>query len=318
MDGRRGTLEQYVASFMAYLTDHKRLSAATLESYKRDVGQFIDYLQEREIVEPNQVTRAGVRLYFSAMNKAGKAPATMARSSVSLRAFFQYLQRERLIDQDTSSWIEPPKIDKAPPQTLTIDEIDLLLDMPDTTNASGLRDKAMLELLYATGIRVSELIAMNAHDVDTSLRYVRCSGSKERIIPMGEVTAQWMQKYLAESRLVLLSRCSENNKDSEAILFPNFRGDRITRQGFWKIIKKYGKEAGIDADITPHTLRHSFAVHLLEGGADVRSVQEMLGHADMVTVQMYLSKKKPNLKSVYEAFHPRAQRPNDEHGQSQS
>lgn len=296
------SLEQYVTPFMGYLADHKRLSAATLECYKRDVEQFIDYLRGREVKEPGQISKAGVKLYFSALGKAGKAPATIARSTVSLRAFFQYLQRERLLGQDSGDWIDSPKIDKPSPQVLTVAEVDLLLDMPDPSHASGLRDKAMLELLYATGIRVSELIALNVEDVDTSMRYVRCSGGKERIIPMGAVTADWIHKYLAESRQLLLGQSA-----AAEVLFPNTRGERLTRQGFWKIVKKYGREAGIDADITPHTLRHSFAVHLLEGGADVKSVQEMLGHADMVTVQMYLSKTKPNLKSVYEAFHPRAQ-----------
>ncbi|AZK47097.1 site-specific tyrosine recombinase XerD [Paenibacillus lentus] len=293
-------MEQYVAPFMGYLTDHKRLSTATLECYKRDIEQFIGYLREREIVEPGQMTKAGVKLYFSTLSKAGKAPATIARSSVSLRAFFQYLQQERLIDHDPGHWIESPKIDKSAPQTLTVEEIDLLLDRPDTSQAPGLRDKAMMELLYATGIRVSELISLNVQDVDTSMRYVRCSGGKERIIPIGTLTANWVQRYLEESRPRLLGESAAD------VLFTNARGDRLTRQGFWKIVKKYGKDAGIETDITPHTLRHSFAVHLLEGGADVKSVQEMLGHTDLVTVQMYLNKTKTNLKSVYEAFHPRA------------
>ncbi|WP_055107710.1 site-specific tyrosine recombinase [Paenibacillus ihumii] len=295
-------MEQYIAPFMGYLADHKRLSTATTECYKRDIEQFVDYLRERGVAEPGQLTRAGVKLYFAMLGNAGKAPATIARSAVSLRAFFQYLQQKRLLDQDPGSWIESPRIDKSPPQTLTVAEVDLLLDMPDLSQASGLRDKAMLELLYATGIRVSELIALNVQDVDTSMKFVRCSGGKERIIPMGTVTAEWLERYMAESRPVLLGVSG-----GEA-LFPNARGDRLTRQGFWKIIKKYGREAGIATDITPHTLRHSFAVHLLEGGADVKSVQEMLGHADMVTVQKYLSHRKPNLKSVYDAFHPRGSR----------
>lgn len=293
-------MEQYVAPFMGYLTDHKRLSAATLECYERDIEQFIGYLRAREITEPGQISKAGVKLYFSTLSKAGKAPATVARSSVSLRAFFHYLQQERVIDHDPGYWIESPKVDKSPPQTLTVNEVDQLLDMPDTSQAPGLRDKAMMELLYATGIRVSELIALHVEDVDTSMRYVRCSGGKERIIPISTVTANWIQKYLGEARPLLLG------ESSAEVLFTNARGGRLTRQGFWKIVKKYGREAGIEVDITPHTLRHSFAVHLLEGGADVKSVQEMLGHADMVTVQMYLNKTKPNLKSVYEAFHPRA------------
>lgn len=263
-------------------------------------------------MEPGEMTGASVKLYFSALDKAGKAPATIARASVSLRAFFQYLQRERLTEQDLSLSVEAPKVDKAMPQTLTIDEMDLLLNLPDVSSAAGLRDKAMLELLYATGIRVSELIAIHVEDVDTSLRYVRCSSGKERIIPIGAVTAEWIQKYIADSRPVLVSSGDDGpgapeTPDAKGALFVNIRGEAISRQGFWKIVKKYGEKAGFDFAITPHTLRHSFAVHLLEGGADVKSVQEMLGHADMVTVQMYLSSKRSNLKSVYESFHPRAQ-----------
>ncbi|MEC0328061.1 site-specific tyrosine recombinase XerD [Paenibacillus macerans] len=297
-------MEQYAASFIAFLVERRELSGSTLEAYARDVKQYINYLRRRRVKHFREVTRAGIQLYFSAMKEEGKAPATVMRVSVTLRAFFEYLLRERVIDQDPFVMVELPKLDKKPPQTLTVEETEKLLETPDPAAPLGLRDKAMLELLYATGIRVSELISLDVRHVDTALRFCRCRGDsgKERIIPFGSVTAEWLERYLREGRPHLAQT------EDEQALFPNRRGGRISRQGFWKVIKKYGQEAGINADITPHTLRHSFAVHLLERGADVRSVQEMLGHADMATIQMYLNQARPNLKSVYDAAHPRAGR----------
>lgn len=299
---RHEKLEQYVASFISHLADQKGLSGATLESYSRDLKQFVAYLDDRETSSFREVTRAGILLYFSAMKEWGKAPATITRAAVSLRAFFQFLVRERLVDQDPFLMMDMPKSDNKTPQTLTVEETERLLELPDVTNPLGMRDKAMLELLYATGIRVSELISLKVEDVDTGLRFVRCSGTtgKERIIPIGGMTADWMERYLLESRPQL------SHDESLGALFLNSRGIAISRQGFWKIIKKYGQEAGFVIDITPHTLRHSFAAHLIAGGADLRSVQEMLGHADVSTVQIYLNKSKPNIKSVYDSFHPRA------------
>ncbi|RCX23190.1 integrase/recombinase XerD [Fontibacillus phaseoli] len=295
-------MEPYAASFISYLAGKKDLSGSTLESYKRDVSQFLGYLQGKEIRDLNEVTRAGVLLYFAALREQGKAPATVTRVSVSLKAFFQYLLQERAISQDPFVAVKMPKIDKTPPSVLTVEETDRLLDMPRLNQPLGLRDKAMLELLYATGVRVSELISLNIEDVDTGVRFLRCSGDsgKERILPFGTVTADWLNRYLHEVRF---GWSPDGQQDP---LFPNRSGGRMSRQGFWKVIKKYGKAAGITKEITPHTLRHSFAIHLLEGGADVRSVQEMLGHADLGTIQMYLNHSRPNLKSVYDHFHPRS------------
>lgn len=295
-------MEQHVASFISFLAEQKGLSGATLESYSRDLKQYVAYLHEREADSLQDVTRTGILLYFSAMKERGKAPATITRASISLRAFFQYLVRERLIDQDPFLMMDMPKSEKKPPQILTVEETERLLEMPDVDHPLGMRDKAMLELLYATGIRVSELISLKVEDVNTSLRFVRCSGGagKERIIPIGSVTAGWIERYMDESWPQL------TQDESQGPLFLNRRGVAISRQGFWKIIKKYGQEAGLTAVITPHTLRHSFAAHLLSGGADVRSVQEMLGHSGVSTIQVYLNQTKPNIKSVYDSSHPRA------------
>lgn len=297
-------LEQNAASFISFLTEHKGLSKATMESYTRDLRQYTDYLRERHIQEWREVTRAGVSLYLSSLKDKGKSPATITRTMVTLRAFFQYLTSERVIDHNPCAMLEVPitKAEKKPPQALSIEETERLLEQPDIATPLGLRDKAMLELLYATGLRVTELTMLDSDHLNTELRFVRCSGEsgKERIIPIGAVTAEWTSRYLQEGRPYLVK------EEHEKVLFPNSRGGRMTRQGFWKILKKYGKDAGINSDITPHTLRHSFAIHMLEGGADVRSVQEMLGHEGVATIQMYLSGTRPNLKSVYDSFHPRA------------
>lgn len=296
-------MERDVASFISFLSGQRGLSEATRESYARDLKQYILYLRDKQVDDFRQVTRAGVLLYFAHLKERGRAPATIQRVSVTLRAFFQYLLRERRIDQDPFVMLEVPKAEKKPPQSLTVEETERLLETPRPETPLGLRDKAMLELLYATGIRVSELISLNTDDVNLALNFLRCSGErgKERIIPFGGVTAEWLDRYLREGRLQLVQAGGDNSA-----LFPNRRGGRISRQGFWKVIKRYGQEAGISADITPHTLRHSFAVHLLERGADVWSVQELLGHADASTTQMYVSRTRPNLKTVYDAYHPRS------------
>ncbi|CAM4274276.1 site-specific tyrosine recombinase XerD [Paenibacillus phoenicis] len=298
-------MERDAASFISFLAGQRGLSEATRESYARDLKQYISYLQSKQISDYRQVTRAGILLYFAYLKDLGKAPATIQRVSVTLRAFFRYLLQERRIEQDPFIMLEMPKVEKKPPQTLTVEETERLLEAPKPDTPLGLRDKAMLELLYATGIRVSELISLNKDDVNLELHFLRCTGErgKERILPFGGVTAEWLDLYLREGRSHLILDEREN-----PALFPNRRGGRISRQGFWKLMKKYGQEAGITSDITPHTLRHSFAVHLLERGADVRSVQELLGHSDASTIQMYVSRSRSNLKTVYDAFHPRAMR----------
>ncbi|GIO39035.1 tyrosine recombinase XerD [Paenibacillus antibioticophila] len=295
-------MQQAAASFITYLTQQRKLSPSTLESYSRDIEHFLDYLTDRGISAYPELTRTGVMLYFARLREQGKAPATIARSSVALKAFLQFLLQDNIIEQDLASAITPPKLEKKLPDILSLEETQLLLEAPDDTTPLGLRDKAILELLYATAIRVSELIALNIRDVDIGVRFLRCSGDagKERILPFGMETARWLDKYLSELR------GESAFHPEQKPLFPNRSGERISRQGIWKLLKKYADRAGLVKDITPHTLRHSCAVHLLESGADVRSVQEMLGHGDLATIQLYLAHSKPNLKAVYDQFHPRA------------
>jgi len=296
-------MKAYLEPFMLYLSRDKGLSRNTLESYGRDISQFLEFVVERGIDNLDEIKKTHVTLYLGGLRQAGRAAATINRNTVSIRSFFHYLLKERLISQDPSLEMEAMKTDKKSPLVLTVPEMAQLLAAPDENVPHGMRDKTMLELLYATGIRVSELISLNVDDVHTVMKYARCSGSagKERVVPIGSIAAECVESYVSTMRVKLLRQ-----DELEPALFLNSLGGRLTRQGFWKIIKKYAREAGIDQEITPHTLRHSFAAHLLEGGADMRSVQHMLGHADISTTQLYSGIARRNLKEVYENHHPRA------------
>ncbi|ULO09188.1 site-specific tyrosine recombinase XerD [Paenibacillus sp. 19GGS1-52] len=296
-------MKSHLQPFLLYLSEDKGLSLNTLESYGRDVSQFLEFAEGRGATLPDEIRRSHIMLYLGELRGAGRATATLNRNTVSLRAFFHYLLKERIIGQDPTLDMESIKPDKKPPMILTVLEIEQLLAAPDETTSHGMRDKAMLELLYATGIRVSELISLNVDDVHTDMKYARCTGTsgKERVVPIGAMAAQSVEVYTVGKRDMLLRKCK-----TEPALFLNSLGGRLTRQGFWKIIKKYAREAHIEQDITPHTLRHSFAAHLLEGGADLRSVQQMLGHADISTTQIYSGIARKNMKEVFETHHPRA------------
>ncbi|KHL94757.1 recombinase XerD [Paenibacillus sp. IHB B 3415] len=296
-------MKSHLQPFMQYLSGDKGLSPSTLESYGRDISQFLQFTEERGTAAMEEIRRSHIMLYLGALRGAGKATATVNRNTVSLRAYFHFLLKERLIGQDPTLDMETIKPSKKPPMILSIEEIERLLAVPDESAPQGMRDKAMLELLYATGIRVTELISLNVEDVNTGLKFARCSGAsgKERVVPLGTIAADCVARYTAGMRDKLLRVNLE-----EPALFLNSLGGRLTRQGFWKIIKKYAREADIQQDITPHTLRHSFAAHLLEGGADLRSVQQMLGHSDISTTQIYSGIARKNMKEVYENHHPRA------------
>ncbi|AWB45068.1 site-specific tyrosine recombinase XerD [Paenibacillus sp. CAA11] len=294
--------EEKVADFISDLRDRKGLTESTLASYRRDLKPFMEFLEFREIHELREVNRTHLLLYLGELKKLGRAPSTITRMSVALKAFFRYLLRERFIDQDPFMLMDLPKAERKPqPKALSLEESERLLQSPDPSTPLGLRDKAMLELLYATGIRVSEIIMLNEEDLDLRFRFIRCAVStgKERIIPFGEITAEWLRKYLSEGRPLL---CGE----AESSLFVNRQGRRISRQGFWKIMKRYGKEAGLQTEITPHSLRQAFAVHMLGSGADLKSVQELMGHAAIASTQVYIQKTESSLKSVYDQHHPRA------------
>lgn len=293
-------MKQYLHDYTTYLEDEKRLSRNTIESYRADIAGFIAYAEDKGLTHPHEVNRTTLGLYMGKLKQQGRAASSLLRSTASLHSFFQYLVRQSVISQDPTQLIDRPKPERKDPKALSIEQVDKLLSAPDSGTPIGARDKAMLELLYASGIKVSELVNLNTHDINIEMRFLRCAaGGKERVLPITPIAARSMADYFPIMREQLV-------KDStEEALFLNPLGTRLTRQGFWKIIKKYGKQAGIEEEITPHTLRHSFAIHLLQSGADLRSVQEMLGHSTLSTTSMYQPAKK-SMKEVYDHHHPRA------------
>ncbi len=295
-------MDQYVEDFIHFLAVERGLSKNTLSAYERDLGDWLDYLELNTISRLEEVDYRVFVNYLQQEREKGHKTATVSRHLSSIRSFFAYLQQEGIITADPAQLVDTPKPDRRLPKALSFQEVETLLSAPDIGKPYGIRDKAMLELLYATGIRVSELVALNVADLNLHASFLRCygKGSKERIVPVGHYAMKALEQYLLTVRSILV-------KDSfEEALFVNHSGDRMTRQGFWKIIKKYAKVAGIRTPLSPHTLRHSFATHLLEKGADLRSVQEMLGHADIGTTQIYTHVTKTHLQKAYENSHPRA------------
>jgi len=289
-------------SFLEYLSVERGLAKNTIEAYKRDLKSYIYYLRKKNIIDINSSNRAIIVAYLLQMQKSGKASSSISRTCAALRSFYQFLFREHVISEDPTIDLDTPKLEQRLPKVLNTEEVEKLLSQPDITTPLGLRDKSMLELLYATGMRVSELISLSVEDVNLETGFLRCmgKGSKERIIPVGSIALEYLKEYLSSVRKQLL-----NGKESKKLFF-NRQGNPMTRQGFWKIIKKYSKQAGIYKKITPHTLRHSFATHLLENGADLRAVQEMLGHADISTTQRYTHLTQNRIKQIYDKTHPRA------------
>ncbi len=295
-------MANYVEEFIHYLAVERGLAQNTLESYGRDLQQFHLYLKNNNLELIRDSSRNIILNYLNALQAKGRAVSTISRNLAAIKSFYQYLVRQRYLEKDPAANLESPKLEKKLPKILTVGEVEELLKQPNNFMPGGIRDKAMLELLYATGIRVSELISLNSADINLDMGYIKCygRGSKERVVPLGSIAAKCVQEYINKGRPKLVRTYDET------ALFVNHHGNRLTRQGFWKIIKKYAQEANITKDITPHTLRHSFATHLLENGADLRSVQEMLGHADISTTQIYTHITKNRLKEVYDKAHPRA------------
>ncbi len=301
-------MQDLIGDFIGYLSAERGLASNTLESYGRDLRQYHSYLVAKApLVSLKDASRATVISYLLLMEKEGRSPATIARRLAALKSFYQYLLRENRIKADPTANLESPKLDRKLPKVLSKREVETLLRQPKGSTVSGLRDKAMLEVLYATGIRVSELVSLEVTDVSLEMRQVRClgRGAKERQVPLGDPACRAVTDYLARGRPKLVKDPGERS------LFVNHHGKRMTRQGFWKILKKYAAEAGIRKTITPHTLRHSFAAHLLQNGADVHAVQEMLGHADISTTQVYTHMNGGRVRDEYRSFHPRAKSSTD-------
>lgn len=294
-------MNTYVEEYTSFMTNVRHKSMNTVESYKRDVTQYITYLNESGIQDATLATKTTVLSYLLALQKKGKATSTVSRTLASLRSFYLFMMQNGRVSSNPTSNLEAPHVEKKAPQILAGDEVERLLEQPDTSDNKGVRDKAMLELLYATGIRVSELINLDITDINIPMSFIRCrGGKKERIIPMGNKAKEALENYIKNARVYMLK-----NKN-ETALFVNCNGMRLSRQGFWKLIKHYRSAAGIQAEITPHTLRHSFAAHLLENGADLHSIQEMMGHADISSTQVYSRMMNSKLKDVYAKAHPRA------------
>ncbi len=295
------TMENALREFLVYLEQVKGSSKNTIQSYNRDLNHLMADLSIQGVKELKKITATHLNAYILKLEKEGRAAATISRNVASIHSFFQFLFKSSQIEKDPSEVISAPKIDKQMPKTLTLEEVDLLLKQPTDSDNKGIRDKAMLELLYATGIRVSELIHLKETDINIPMGYVRCSDDKkERIIPMGNVAQFALNHYMKVSRFAMVKN------PEEQMLFVNCSGESMSRQGFWKIIKFYASKANINKKITPHILRHSFASHLIENGADLRSVQEMLGHSDISTTQVYAKMNNHKLREVYAKAHPRA------------
>lgn len=293
-------MNKAIDAFISYLHNVKKTAENTVMSYRRDLNKLRSYLALRGIEEVADIREAHLHDFVRELEAQHFKAATVSRHIASIKAFYHFLYKEQMVEADIAVSLHAPKIEKHLPEIMTVEEATSLLEQPGTDTPKGMRDKAMLELLYATGMRVTELITLKLSDVNQKMGYIVCrDGSKERMIPFGNKAKQALALYLQGGRNPLLQ-----NYETD-VLFVNCSGQPMTRQGFWKLIKNYARQAGIQSEITPHTLRHSFAAHLVENGADLRSVQEMLGHSDISTTQVYAALTQNHLREVYAKSHPR-------------
>lgn len=293
-------MERQLKYFFDFLENDKKLSDNTLQSYKRDLKQFKRYIEACEI-NYNHVKEEDIKDYIKELQEEGKKASSISRCIASIRSFYQFVLKRKKIKVDPTANIQSPKIEKRVPSVLTSKEVELLLDQPKDVDLKGTRDKAMLEFAYATGMRVTEMISLDIDDVKLDEGYVVCRGrSKSRNIPLGSMSLKALKEYIDDARPYLI------RDESEEALFVNVNGTRLTRQGFWKIVKYYKEQAHIEKDITPHVLRHSFATHLLQNGADLKAIQTMLGHSDISSTQVYMQFQDPGIKNEYKKAHPRA------------
>ena len=293
-------IQKSINAYVRYLHDVKKTSYNTEMSYQRDLNKMHKYLQENGIKKIAHITEDVLEGYVAYLKEHNFANATMSRHIAAMKGWFLFMVKEGMVEEDVAGNLKAPKIEKKAPDILKMEEVVKLLEEPKGSNPKELRDKAMLELLYATGIRVTELISLTTAQLNMQMNYIICNdGQKDRIIPFGIKARDALLNYLEYSRSVML-----HNPKSD-ILFVNCSGQSMSRQGFWKLIKHYATKAGITADITPHTLRHSFAAHLIENGADLKSVQEMMGHSDISTTQIYANLNQNKLRDVYSKAHPR-------------
>ena len=293
-------MEKQIKTFLEFLQNEKKMSTNTLQSYERDVLQFSKYLDEKKM-NYSKVKTEDIKEYLKHLQEMGKKTSSISRSLASIRSFYQYELRNKKIKINPTENVQAPKVEKHAPSILSSQEIELLLDQPKDVDLKGTRDKAMLEFAYATGMRVTEIISLNIEDVDLENANVVCkSAVKQRTIPLGTLSLKALKEYIEEARPILV------RDEDEKALFVNINGGRLTRQGFWKIIKYYKEQAHITKDITPHVLRHSFATHLLQNGADLKSIQTMLGHSDISSTQVYMQFQDDSIRNIYRKAHTRA------------
>src|SRR5262245_3732235 len=292
-----------IDAYLDHLRVERRLADHTLESYGRDLRALAEFAAGAER-PPETLDRAALEAFVRQQRARGLSPRSVARMVAAVRGYYKFLVLDRRLDRSPADDLMPPRAWPALPKFLSLDEVDALIAQPDVGAALGLRDRAMIELLYATGLRVSELIAVRAADLHLDEQYMTCigKGSKERLIPIGEQAADWIRRYQREARPELVRKA----RSVRAVLFVNARGGALSRVGFWKILKQYGRKAGLPRTLSPHVVRHSFATHLLDRGADLRAIQMMLGHADLSTTQIYTHVLEARMRTVYDRFHPRA------------
>ena len=293
-------MDNQISSFLEFIKNDKKLSDNTLQSYRRDILQYKSYLETNKM-NYTKVKNKDMKEYLQHLKDINKKPSTISRNLASIRLFNQYLLKNGKIKSDPTEGISSPKIDKRVPNILTTQEVSLLLDQPKNVDLKGIRDKAMLEFAYATGMRVTEIISLDIDDINLEEGFAVCkNGNKQRKIPLGSLSLKALKEYVEESRPILIKT------EQEKALFVNINGKRLTRQGFWKIVKFYKEQAHITKEITPHVLRHSFATHLLQNGAELKAIQSMLGHSDIASTQVYMQFQDESLKNVYKKAHPRA------------
>ena len=293
-------MEKQIKQFLEFLQNEKRVSNNTLQSYSRDIHQFETYLSENRI-NYVKMDYKKINEYLKHLQDIGKKTSTISRSLASIRSFYQYLIRVKKVKHDPTENIQSPKVEKRVPSVLTSEEVEKLLSQPKDVDLKGTRDKAMLEVAYATGMRVTEIISLDLEDVNLEEGFIFCkSASKQRNIPLGSISIAALREYINDARPIMI------RDEDEKSLFVNVNGKRLTRQGFWKIVKYYKEQAHIDKDITPHILRHSFATHLLQNGADLKAIQTMLGHSDISSTQVYMQFQDAGIREMYKRTHPRA------------
>ncbi|MFH1339133.1 MAG: site-specific tyrosine recombinase XerD [Candidatus Omnitrophota bacterium] len=294
-------MDNFIDIFISYLSVERGLSRNTIVSYRRDLEDYLDYLRGQKVNSLDKADRSRISDFMYGLKKLGLNANSIARKLAAIKSFYRFLVREKILKQDPTSLMESPKLWRKIPDTLSLQEVENLIAQPDLRKKGGIRDRAILELLYATGMRVSELTQLKIQDVNLDVGFVRClgKGNKERIVPLGRKAIEWLSKYIKNERPYFLKKAS-----TEALFLTRLH-KRISRQSIWKMFKRYARRARIRKEIHPHILRHSFATHLLERGADLRSVQEMLGHSDISTTQIYTHINKDRLRMIHKKFHPR-------------